>query len=107
MADVTTLKRSANPERLMGHQSTSLSGPVLFYEKGSFKIDNGVTSASLSTDLVQPQAILLTPKNTYGRVAQAGFYSDLVVSAGKITLNFTDPGNAAGGQFNYILIGTF
>ena len=105
MADIGTIQKEVNkPMRLMGDKSTTVEGPILYYEFGTFTIANGATTGTLPTDLTNVIAMLLTPMNAYCATAQA--YSTLVIASGKITVANTDPGNAAGAAYSYVLIGS-
>lgn len=105
MADIATIVKKTNkPLRLMGAKSTDVEGQVLYFEYGTFIIANGATTGELPTGLTNVVAAIFTPQNTYAITAAP--HSTLVLSGGKITINNTNPGNAAGGQFAYMLIGT-
>ena len=105
MADIATIQKKVNkPLRLMGGKSTTVEGPVLYYEFGTFTIANAATTGTLPTDLTNVVAAIFTPKNAYAITAAP--YSSLAVSSSAITITNTDPGHADGGQFAYLLIGT-
>lgn len=105
MANIGTIKKKVNkPLRVMGDKSTTVEGQVLYFEYGTFTIANGATTGTLPTSLTNIVGAWFFPNNTYANTALP--YSDLVVASGLITVNNTNPGNAAGGQFTYFLIGT-
>jgi len=105
MADIATIvKKTPKPMRILGDKSTSVEGPVLYFEYGTFTIANGATTGTLPTKLTNVIAAVFTPMNAYAVTAAP--YSTLVLSSSKITVANTDPGNAAGGAFAYFLIGT-
>lgn len=105
MADIGTIvKKVSNPLRMMGNKSTTTEGPVLYFEYGTFTIANAATTGTLPTELTNVIGWILTPLNSYAITAAP--YSDLTLTSSKITVNNTNPGNAAGGQFAYMLIGT-
>ena len=105
MAAIGTIQKKVNkPLRLMGMKSTTVEGPVLYYEYGTFTIANGATTGTLPTDLTNVIAMLLTPMNAYCATALA--YSTLAISSSAITVANVDPGNAAGAAYAYLLIGT-
>ena len=88
----------------MGDKSTTVEGQVLYFEYGTFTIANAATTGTLPTALTNVVAAIFTPANAYAITASP--YSDLAVASGLITVNNTNPGNAAGGIFSYFLIGT-
>lgn len=101
----TVSKLTVKPARLMGSASTDVEARVLYYEYGTFTIANAATTGTLLTGLTNIVAAIFTPLNVYARTAAA--YSTLAVDPTVgITINNTDPGNAAGGQYAYFLIGT-
>lgn len=105
MADIGTIVKKVNkPLRLMGMKSTTVEGPVLYFEYGTFTIANGATTGTLPTGLTNIIAAIFTPLNTYANTASP--HSTLVVASDAITVLNTDPANAAGGAFSYFLIGT-
>jgi len=105
MADIgTILKKVRRPLRMMGAKSTELDGSVLYFEYGTFTIANGATTGTLPTGLTNVVWAGFFPLNVYGRTANP--YSDLTLTSSKITVNNTDPANAAGGQIAYLLVGT-
>lgn len=105
MADIGTIQKNVNkPLRLMGMKSTTVEGPILYYEYGTFTIANAATTGELPTDLTRVIALLLTPMNAYCGTALA--YSDLVITTGAITVANTDPGNVAGAAYGYLIIGS-
>ena len=105
MADIGTIQKKVNkPLRLMGAKSTTVEGPVLYFEYGTFTIANGATTGELPTDLTNVIAAVFTPTNAYTQTALA--YSDLVITSGAITVANVDPGNVAGASYAYLLIGT-
>lgn len=105
MADIGTIKKMVSkPLRVLGDKSTTVEGQVLYFEYGTFTIANAATTGTLPTGLTNVVAAIFTPKNTYAITAAP--YSDLTITSGAITVNNTNPGNAAGGQFAYFLIGT-
>lgn len=105
MADIGTIQKQVNkPMRLMGDKSTTVEGPILYYEFGTFTIANAATTGTLPTDLTNIIWAGFFPKNAYAVTAAP--YSTLAISSGKITVANTDPGNATGGAFAYLLIGS-
>lgn len=105
MADIATIQKQVNkPMRLMGDKSTTVEGPILYYEFGTFTIANGATTGTLPTDLTNVVMAMFFPKNAYAITAAP--YSDLTISSSAITVTNTDPANAAGGAFAYMLIGS-
>lgn len=105
MADIGTIvKKTAKPLRIMGAKSTDVEGLVLYFEYGTFTIANAATTGTLPTKLTSVIAAIFTPLNTYAITAAP--YSTLAVANSAITVLNTNPGNAAGGQFAYLLIGT-
>lgn len=105
MADIGTITKMVNkPLRVMGAKSTTVEGQVLYFEYGTFLIANAATTGTLPTDLTSIVWAGFFPKNTYANTALP--YSTLIIASEKITVLNTDPGNAAGGDFAYLLIGT-
>lgn len=105
MADIGTIqKKVRKPMRLMGDKSTTVEGPILYFEYGTFTIANAATTGTLPTSLTNVVAAIFTPRNSYAVTAAP--YSTLTVTSGAITVLNTDPGNVAGGQFAYLLIGS-
>jgi len=105
MADIGTIQKNVNkPLRMMGMKSTTVEGPILYYEYGTFTIANAATTGELPTDLTRVIGLILTPMNAYTATALA--YSDLVITSSAITVQNVDPGNAAGAAYAYLMIGT-
>jgi len=106
MAAIGTVnKLTVKPARLMGSASTDVEAPVLYYEYGTFTIANGATTGTLITSLTNIVIAIFFPMNAYCSVAQA--YSSLVIDpVAGITVVNTDPANAAGAEYAYMLIGT-
>jgi len=105
MADVSSLKKKVrNPIRWMGAKSTDVEGPVLYYEFGTFTIDDNVTSSTLPTGLTNVVGWILTPMNLSAASVALPF-SPLTLSSGKITITTVDPG-ASGAIYSYVLFGT-
>lgn len=106
MAAIGTVnKLTVKPARLMGSASTDVEASVLYYEYGTFTIANAATTGTLITGLTQLVAAIFFPMNAYAITAAP--YADLTTidPVAGITVNNTNPGNAAGGIFAYLLIG--
>jgi len=103
MADVTSRTQYVGkPMRLMGDKSSSVEGPVLYYEIGQFTQADNTTSGELATELTNVWFASFLPMNAAAITGAA--YSDLVITSGAITITNTDPGGTA--QWAYLLIGS-
>lgn len=103
MADVSSLvKKVRNPMRFMGAKSTSVEGPVLYFEFGTFSVADNVTSSTLPTELTN---VILADFQPLNAAAVTGApLCDNTLSSGKLTIATTDPGGTA--NYAYFLIGT-
>ena len=100
------IKKVRKPQRLMGMASHDVEGPVLYFEYGQFTIANAATTGTLVTGLTNVIAAIFTPLNVYGITAAPYLATAVVDPTAGVTVNNTNPGNAAGGIFSYLLIGT-
>lgn len=97
-------KRIGTPQRLMGAKSTSVEGPILYYEAGQFTVADNATAGDLATSLTNLVVAIITPTNAYALTGAA--YSDCTgaVTGSVINIVTADPGGTA--TYNYLLIGT-
>jgi hypothetical protein len=90
------------PLRLMGAKSTDVEGQVLYFEYGTFTVNDNETTGEISTGLTNIVWAGFFPKTT--QAITAAPYSTLIITTGTITVLTTDPGGDA--VFAYLLIGT-